>query len=203
MGDFSTSKRYGLTASQRRIMRDRLDSLEADMQKEASDVGSAFLLTAAGGLAGSAVAYGVPAAIKGIKNSKLRANKKKNLEGFIYAHPEIRNYSKRDIDLVYNSLAIHAPNLLQDPLLGGQTMLDALRRGTNMDVGSLSNVSKLTGGSGLQDHEQAAVDTLARGMTETQKSYGKYKFDKLRPSRSGSSSNSGDKGGKKGKGGRS
>lgn len=187
MGDFSASKRYGLTANQRRLMRARLDSLEHDLEKQASDAGSAFMMTLAGGMAGSAVAYGVPAAIQGIRNARIKRNKKKNMEGFIYAHPEIRNYSKRDIDLVYNSMAMHTPNLLADPLLGGQMMLDALRRGTHMDVNQLSNVSKLTGGSGLREHEQAAVDVFARGAGEAQKAYARDKFDRVKARRSSKS----------------
>ena len=91
------------------------------------------------------------------EQDKLIANMKR-------ANPEIRNYSQRDIDLVYNSLAMHAPRILEDPLLGSQVMADALRRGNNMDIGALSNVSKLTGGSGIQEHERDAVGVLSSGV---------------------------------------
>lgn len=178
MGVFEISKRYGLTAEQRRDLRERMDSINEGLQKEAaSDAASAFMYTLAGSTAGAAVAYGVPAAISSIRNSRIRANREKLLTAMKSAHPELRNYSKRDIDLVYNSLAQHAPRMLEDPLLGGQVMLDALQRGNRMDVSTLGNVSKLTGGSGLQEHEMEATRMLAQGAGEGARAYVKSKYD--------------------------
>lgn len=167
MGVFEISKRYGLTAEQRGQVRDRVGSILEGMTKEAvSDAGRAFMYTLGGSTAGAAVAYGVPAAVSAVRNSRIRANREKLIGEMAKAHPEIRNYSKRDVELVFNSLALHAPRMLEDPLLGGQVMLDALQRGNRMDVSTLSNVSKLTGGSGLQGHESDAATMLAKGTQE-------------------------------------
>jgi len=171
MGAFAISKKYGLTAQERGLLNDRISLIQEGMAKEAmGDAGKAFMYTLSGGLAGSAVAYGVPAAIESVRNARVRANREKHLKEMVSAHPQIRNYSKREIELVYNSLAMHAPRVLTDPLLGGQVMLEALRRGTHMDVGQLSNVSRMTGGAGLKEHEQEAVRVMAQapqaGATE-------------------------------------
>jgi hypothetical protein len=201
MGVFEISKKYGLTAEQRRDLRERMDASSEGLQKEAaSDAASAFMYTLAGSTAGAAVAYGVPAAIGAIRNSRIRANRDKLLRAMMSAHPEIRNYSKRDIDLVYNSLSQHAPRMLEDPLLGGQVMLDALQRGNRMDISTLGNVSKLTGGSGLSEHEADATRMFAGGMGDGAKSYVKMKYEKKQ---STSSSNKGGKDSKSGKGGKS
>jgi hypothetical protein len=172
MGGFSISKKYGLSAHQRRELNDRVDHILDGIEKEASsEAGKAFMYTLGGSMAGAAVAYGVPAAIGAVRNARTRANKDKLVENMKKANPELRNYSKRDIDLVYNSLAMHAPRLLEDPLLGSQVMVDALRRGNNMDIGALSNVSRLTGGSGLAQHESDAVGMLAGGTGRAAEGY--------------------------------
>lgn len=174
MGVFEISKRHGLTGEQRRELRERVDSIVGGLQKEAvSDAGRAFMYTLGGSTAGAAVAYGVPAAISAVRNSRIRANRDRLVQRMMKAHPELRNYSKRDIDLVFNSLAHHAPRMLEDPLLGGQVMLDALQRGNRMDISTLSNVSKLTGGSGLAEHETAATKMLGEGVREGVVEYGK------------------------------
>ena len=166
MGAYEISKRYGLTAAQRREVADRVDSICDGLDKEASGLGTAFIAALGASAAGAAVSYGVPAAVTAMRESRTRANRDRLVEMMSRAHPEIRNYSRREIDLVYNSLAMHSPRVLEDPLLGGQLMLDALRRGNYMDVGQLANISKLTGGSGLQEHEREAVRVLGTGMTQ-------------------------------------
>jgi len=166
MGAFEISKRYGLTAAQRRDMSSRVDGIFSDMEKGASGLGTAFIAALGASAAGAAVSYGVPAAVTAMRESRTRANRDRLVEMMCRAHPEIRNYQRREIDLVYNSLSMHSPRVLEDPLLGGQLMLDALRRGNYMDVGQLANISKLTGGSGLQEHEREAVRVLGTGMTQ-------------------------------------
>ena len=174
MGGYSISKKRGLNSIQRRSLNNRVDSILDGIQKEASsEAGKAFMYTLGGSMAGAAVAYGVPAAIGAVRNARTRANKDTLVEKMKRANPELRNYGKRDIDLVYNSLAMHAPRLLEDPLLGSQVMVDALRRGNNMDIGALSNVSKLTGGSGLAQHESEAVKVLSSGAGRSAEQYGK------------------------------
>lgn len=177
MGGFSISKKYGLSAEQRRELNNRVDHIIDGIQKEASsEAGKAFMYTLGGSMAGAAVAYGVPAAIGAVRNARTRANKDKLIEAMKRANPELRNYGKRDVDLVYNSLSMHAPRLLEDPLLGSQVMVDALRRGNNMDIGALSNVSRLTGGSGLAQHESDAVGVLSGGVVRGAETYGKTRM---------------------------
>ncbi|MGA1353684.1 MAG: hypothetical protein ACO32I_02715 [Candidatus Limnocylindrus sp.] len=166
MGAFTISKRYGLTASQRRDLSDRVDSILDGFDKEASGLGTAFIAALGASAAGAAVSYGVPAAVTAMREARVRADRDRLIEMMSRAHPEIRNFSRREVDLVYNSLSMHSPRVLEDPLLGGQLMLDALRRGNYMDVGQLSNISKLTGGSGLKEHESEAVRVLGTGMTQ-------------------------------------
>jgi hypothetical protein len=166
MGAFTISKRYGLTASQRRDLSDRVDSILDGFDKEASGLGTAFIAALGASAAGAAVSYGVPAAVTAMREARVRADRDRLIEMMSRAHPEIRNFSRREVDLVYNSLSMHSPRVLEDPLLGGQLMLDALRRGNYMDVGQLANVSKLTGGSGLKEHESEAVRVLGTGMTQ-------------------------------------
>lgn len=179
MGGFSISKKYGLNAPQRRSLNKRVDNILDGLEKEAaSEAGKAFMYTLGGSMAGAAVAYGVPAAVQGLRNARVRANKDKLIERMKRANPEIRNYSKRDIDLVYNSLAMHAPRVLEDPLLGSQVMADALRRGNNMDIGALSNVSRLTGGSGMQEHERDAVGVLSGGVVRGAEGVAKERYKK-------------------------
>ena len=122
----------------------------------------------------------MPAAINAVREAKLRSNRDKFISSMKKVHPEISNFSKRDVDIVYNSLAIHAPNLLRDPLVGGQVLLDSLTRGRRMDVSTLSNVSKLTGGSGLSDPARDAVKMMSsstekstQGAATAYRNYGK------------------------------
>jgi len=193
MGGFSISKKYNLNAPQRRSLNNRVDSIIDGLNKEAaSEAGKAFMYTLGGSMAGAAVAYGVPAALQGVRNARVRANKDKLISEMKRANPEIRNYGQRDIDLVYNSLAMHAPRVLEDPLLGSQVMADALRRGNNMDIGALSNVSKLTGGSGMQEHERDAVGVLSGGVARGAEGVARDRY-KTRSS----SKRSGDKDSKK------
>lgn len=175
MSIYSTSKKYGLTPSQRHDVNHRvLGAVEGLHKLSAAQATSAgaeaaktFAIALGGSAAGAAVAYGMPAAINAVREAKLRANRDKFISNMKKVHPELNNHAKRDIDIVYNSLAIHAPNLLRDPLVGGQVMLDSLVRGRRMDVGTLSNVSKLTGGSGLSDPSKNAVSMIAKGVEQS------------------------------------
>ena len=159
--------------------RKRVDSLvEEHLEKGAmTDAGKAFLYTMGGGLASAGVAYGVPAALESIQGLRIRNYKDKFLAKMKAAHPEIKNFSRRDIDLVYNSLSLHAPKVLKDPLVGGQVMLQALQRGNNMDIGMLGNVSKMTGGSGVSEHQRDAANMLARQIGQGAMDYGKARYD--------------------------
>lgn len=172
MSTYSTSKKRGLTPSQRRDVHHRvmgaLEGLNKIAAAQATGAGAeaakTFAIALGGSAAGAAVAYGMPAAINAMREAKLRSNRDKFVGSMKKVHPELNNFSKRDIDIVYNSLAIHAPNLLRDPLVGGQVMLESLTRGRRMDISTLSNVSKLTGGSGLSDPTRDAVKMISSGV---------------------------------------
>ena len=156
----------------------RVQSMYDEMTKEsASEAGKAFLYTLGGGLASAGVAYGIPAAIEGVRGARIRAGKDKYVAKMRSAHPELKNYSKRDVDLVYNSLAMHSPKILKDPLVGGQVMVEALRRGNHMDLGQLSNVSKMTGGSGISEHEREAANLFAQQVGRGAQDYAGRKYD--------------------------
>ena len=156
----------------------RARSRAAEMVKAAGsgEMGKAVMWGLGTGLASAAVAYGLPAALMSIKDARVRANRDTLLKKMMAANPELSNYPRRDIDLVFNSLAMHAPDILRDPLVGGQVMEDALRRGNRMDIGALNNVSRLGGGSGLRQHEQVAVDQITGSVRDTGK--GMLKADK-------------------------
>lgn len=126
-----------------------------------SEASKAMLYGIGSGIATAGISYGVPAAIESMRNARVRSNRDKLVGQMARAFPEIKNYSRRDVDLVFNSLAMHSPRVLKDPLVGGQTMLEALQRGNRMDVGALSSISKLTGGSGIHSHEQEAIKAVA------------------------------------------
>lgn len=176
MSIYSTSKKYGLTPSQRHDVNHRVMGAIEGMHKVAAagaakattsagaEAAKTFAIALGGSAAGAAVAYGMPAAINAVREARLRSNRDKFISNMKKVHPELSNFSKRDVDIVYNSLAIHAPNLLRDPLVGGQVLLDSLTRGRRMDVSTLSNVSKLTGGSGLGDPSKDAVKMLSEGV---------------------------------------
>ena len=184
MSIYSASKKYGLTPSQRHDVNHRVLSAVEGLHKIAAagqaasagtEAAKTFAIALGGSAAGAAVAYGMPAAINAVREAKLRVNRDKFISNMKKVHPEISNFSKRDVDIVYNSLAIHAPNLLRDPLVGGQVILDSLTRGRRMDISTLSNVSKLTGGSGLSDPGKSAVGMVAKGVeTAGKQSYQKY-----------------------------
>jgi len=158
--------------------------IDQTMEKEAaSEAGKAFLYTLGGGLASAGVAYGIPAAIEGVRVARTRANKDRYLAKMQAAHPEIKDFSKRDKELVYNSLTMHSPKILKDPLVGGQVMLEALRRGNHMDMGQLANVSKMTGGAGATEHEREAANILARQMGTASSDWAGRKYDKADDSR--------------------
>ena len=213
MSIYSTSKKYGLTPSQRHDVNHRVMSAIEGMHKVAAagaakattsagaEAAKTFAIALGGSAAGAAVAYGMPAAINAVREARLRSNRDKFISNMKKVHPELSNFSKRDVDIVYNSLAIHAPNLLRDPLVGGQVLLDSLTRGRRMDVSTLSNVSKLTGGSGIGDPSRDAVKILSsgteRGISNAASAYYRAatKVDDVAGSTSGNKG--GNKGGKK------
>lgn len=158
--------------------RSRVNAMADHLVKESmSDASKAFMYTLGGGLASAGVAYGVPAAIEAVQGAKVRAQKEKLINKMKSAHPDLKNFSKKDMDLVYNSLAMHAPKVLKDPLVGGQVMLEALRRGNHMDIGQLGNVSKMTGGSGISEHQRDAANMFAQQMGRATENYAKDRFD--------------------------
>ena len=78
---------------------------------------------------------------------------------------------------------MHSPKILKDPLVGGQGMVEALRRGNHMDLGQLSNVSKMTGGSGISEHEREAANLFAQQVGRGAQDYAGRKYDAKTDSR--------------------
>lgn len=115
-----------------------------------------------GGTAAAAVTYGIPKLFDAISAARVRSNKQKNLNAMKQVHPELRMMSERSLDIAYNSLAIHSPSVLEDPLVGGQMIRDIAQRGS-MDINQLKTVSQLRG-TGVTEHELAAVKELAGGV---------------------------------------
>ena len=56
-------------------------------------------------------------------------------------------------------------------------MVEALRRGNHMDLGQLSNVSKMTGGTGISDHEREADNIMARSVGTAGTDWAKRRYD--------------------------
>jgi hypothetical protein len=116
-----------------------------------------------GSLAAGAVAYGLPKMFDAVSAARIRSNKEKYLEAMKRVHPELRMYSQRDLDIAYNSLAIHTPNVLEDPLVGGQMIKDMAARGS-ADLNQLRTVHQLRG-DGLVNNELEAVKHMSHGVS--------------------------------------
>lgn len=140
-------------------------------QIDESNVKTAESVTTAlvGGTAAAAVAYGIPKLFDAIAASRIRANKSKNIEAMKRVHPELRMFSERSLDIAYNSLAVHAPSVLEDPLVGGQMIRDIAQRGS-MDINQLKTVSQLRG-NGLTNNELEGVKMLSKGVSDSVRLY--------------------------------
>lgn len=118
-------------------------------------------------LAGTAVAtgitLGVPKLVDAIRSASIRRNKDQILKDMKAAHPDLKNVSQRDLDLAFNSIAINSPDVLKDPLLGGQVMKEITGRAMRWDLNQYSTLSRTAGG-GLADYEHSALQNAAKGV---------------------------------------
>lgn len=85
--------------------------------------------------AGAAMAtMAVPAIIEAVQNARVRSNKEKNINKMKRVHKDMRDLSREDLDIAYDSLAQHAPEVLRDPLVGGQILKETAQfRHANLD----------------------------------------------------------------------
>ena len=130
-----------------------------------SDAEKAVFFPVAAGAASAAVSYGVPAAIEAVKGAKIRVNKNKYIKQMKKVHPELRNMPKEDLEIAYNSIAMHTPHILKDPLLGGQT-LKQFAKFRMADVTQLNEISRLRGTRPLDQAMFNATEALSRGVRE-------------------------------------
>ena len=121
-----------------------------------------FIYPIAAGAAAAGVSYALPAAIEAMQNARVRNNKDDYIRAMKKVHPDLRELAKEDIDVAYNSLAQHTPDVLRDPLLGGQT-LKQFAKYRMADVKTLGEISKLRGD---RSHLEASnpVDYLSEGI---------------------------------------
>ena len=114
--------------------------------------------------AGAAISMGVPKLVDAIRSASIRRNKDEYLKAMKDAHPELKNVSQRDLDLAYNSMAMHSPGVIKDPLLGGQVMKEITGRAMRWDLNQYSTLNRTAGG-GLADYEHSALQQLSKGVS--------------------------------------
>ncbi len=121
--------------------------------------------------AGAAMAtMAVPAIIEAVQNARVRSDKEKNISKMKRVHRDMRNMSREDLDIAYDSLAQHAPDVLRDPLLGGQ-MLKQMAEYRVADINALATVGKMresrTNIFAKSPYGQGITAPLARGVGES------------------------------------
>lgn len=136
-----------------------LDLKSVNMNSPLAQAGVSLATTAAG----TAIALGAPKLVDAIRAASLRRNKDEYIKAMKDAHPELKNVSQRDLDLAYNSMAMHSPGIIKDPLLGGQVMKEITGRAMRWDLNQYSTLNRTAGG-GLADYEHNALQQLSRGV---------------------------------------
>jgi len=92
---------------------------------ETSTLGKHFGLAAAA-TAGGALTYAAISGYPGVRNSVM---KDRNIAKMMAVHPDLRDHDKQMVSLAYDSVSRMAPDVVSDPLMGGQFIKDiALRR---------------------------------------------------------------------------
>lgn len=119
---------------------------------------------------GAVTSYAVPAAVEAVRAARIRANRDKYLEAMKEVHPDMRSIADQDLHIAYNSIAQHTPDVLKDPLLGGQT-LKQMAQFRMANVQSLNEISRLRGIRPLDNAIMSATDVMSRGIVESGKSY--------------------------------
>tara|TARA_B100000214_G_scaffold358953_1_gene319916 strand:- start:3458 stop:4876 length:1419 start_codon:yes stop_codon:yes gene_type:complete len=123
----------------------------------------AFLYPVAAGAASAALTYGVPAAVEAVRASRIRSNRDKYITEMKKVHPDMKEIPKADLHIAYNSMAIHTPEVLKDPLMGGQT-LKRMARHRMADVNALNEISRLRGTNPLDQALTSATQAFATGV---------------------------------------
>ena len=159
----SLKDKYNLSDGQMlRIMQKVSSNTGVSLEKVASAAEN-FIYPIAAGAAAAGVSYALPAAMEAMRNARIRNNKDDYIRAMKKVHPDLKELSKEDIDVAYNSLAQHTPDVLRDPLLGGQT-LKQFAKYRMADVKTLGEISKLRGRSEYLD-AKPPVDYLSSGIS--------------------------------------
>lgn len=164
--------KYNLTEEQRdRVMTkvastlselqktDTLEKVAVDWHSPLAQTGLALAATAVG----TGISMGVPKLVDAIRAASIRRNKDEYLKAMKDAHPELKNVSQRDLDLAYNSMAMHSPGVIKDPLMGGQVMKEITGRAMRWDLNQYSTLNRTAGG-GLADYEHQALQQFGKGV---------------------------------------
>jgi len=165
---------YNLTDEQ---IADALQRVEDSLATEKIafdwDTAKAIGTPIVGALGAAAMSYGVPAAVEAVRAARIRANRDKYLSEMKKVHPDMRSMSEQDLHIAYNSIAQHTPDVLQDPLLGGQT-LKQMAQFRMANVSALNEISRLRGQRPLDLAFQSATNFMGQGMVDAAKSYGHH-----------------------------
>lgn len=159
---------YGLTDDQ---MHNVLERTQESFEKVGmSDALKTGLGVAGMSLASAGVAYAIPAAVEAVRESRVRRNRDEYIANMTKVFPEIKSIPKSDLHTAYNSLAMHSPHVLSDPLLGGQT-LKSMANYRQADISALNEINKLRGGSLTDQALLNASNIAASGINDGYKTY--------------------------------
>jgi len=135
-----------------------------------SETQRALVTPIVGGLAAGGIAYGLPAALDKIREVRVRRNRDDYITAMKDVHPDLKGIPKKDLHIAYNSLAMHSPHVLRDPLLGGQELL-RMSKYRQADINSLNELNKLRGNSMMDQAFMNATTMVAGGVSEGFKGY--------------------------------
>jgi hypothetical protein len=133
----------------------------------------------AGAVGAAAVTYAIPAAVQAVREAKIRANRDKYIEEMKKVHPDMRSIPTQDLHVAYNSMAQHTPDVLTDPLLGGQT-LKQMAQFRMANVSALNEISRLRGQRPLDAALGDSTKALASGVNAAlRENYGPRANDRV------------------------
>ena len=130
----------------------------------------AFLTPIVGGIASAGVAIGLPAALDKVREVRVKRNRDSYIKAMKDVHPDLKGIPKKDLHVAYNSMAMHSPHVLRDPLLGGQELL-RMSKYRQADLNSLNEMNKLRGNTMMDQAFMNATNMVASGVTEGFKGY--------------------------------
>ena len=165
----SIADKHNLTETQIEEIIQRVSNSTGTPLEKVASAAENFVYPIAAGAAAAGVSYALPAAIEAMQNARVRNNKEEYIRAMKKVHPDLKELAKEDIDVAYNSLAQHTPDVLRDPLLGGQT-LKQFAKYRMADVKTLGEISKLRGRAAQldarnpMDYLGSGVDSGIRGL---------------------------------------